>query len=137
MIDQVCVIVQARTGSRRLPGKVLRDLAGRPMLTFLVERLKRCDLIDRFILATTELAEDDDLAELGASLGLTVVRGSQNDVLARFVLALQHTDAPVLVRITGDCPFVDPGLLDEMIRQFNDHDIDYLTTVFLQHILMV
>ena len=67
------------------------------------------------------------MAELGASLGLTVVRGSQNDVLARFMLALQRTDAPVLVRITGDCPFVDPGLLDEMIRQFNDHDIDYLT----------
>ena len=127
MIDQVSVILQARTGSRRLPGKVLLDLAGRPMLAFLVERLKRCDLIDRVILATTDSAEDDGLAKLGASLGLTVVRGSQIDVLARFVLALQHTDAPVLVRITGDCPFVDPGLLDEMIRQFNDHDIDYLT----------
>ena len=115
MIDQVSVILQARTGSRRLPGKVLLDLAGRPMLAFLVERLNRCDLIDRIILATTELPEDDGLVELGASLGLTVVRGSQNDVLARFMLALQHTDAPVLVRITGDCPFVDPGLLDEMI----------------------
>ena len=127
MADQVAVILQARTGSSRLPGKVLADLSGRPMLTFLVERLRRCPSIDRCILATTELVEDDGLAELGHSLGLTVVRGSQQDVLSRFALAVESTDAPVLVRITGDCPFVDPGLLEEMIHEFHDQDIDYFS----------
>ena len=127
MADQVAVILQARTGSSRLPGKVLADLAGRPMLAFLVERLRRCRSVDRCILATTELVEDDDLAELGDSLGLTAVRGSQQDVLSRFALAVEHTDAPVLVRITGDCPLVDPGLLEEMIHEFRGQDIDYFS----------
>ena len=100
---------------------------GRPMLAFIVERLKRCTSVDRFILATTELTEDDGLARLGESLGLTIVRGSQNDVLSRFALAVEHTNAPILVRITGDCPLVDPGLLDEMVDEFSCQDIDYFS----------
>ena len=131
-----CSILQARTGSSRLPGKVLADLAGRPMLAFLVERLRRCNSVDRFILATTDLAEDDVLAELGNSLGLTVVCGSQQDVLSRYALAAQQTDAPVLVRITGDCPFVDPGLLEEMIHEFLGQEIDYFSNCTSPTILM-
>ena len=127
MKEQVAVILQARTGSSRLPGKVLADLAGRPMLAFLIERLKRCAAVDRFILATTELVEDDGLACLGDSLGLTVVRGSEKDVLSRYALAAECTKAPILVRITGDCPLVDPGLLQEMIGDFYKQDIDYLS----------
>ena len=96
MTEQVAVILQARTGSSRLPGKVLADLAGRPMLAFIVERLKRCAAVDRFILATTELVEDNDLVRLGDSLGLTVVRGSENDVLSRYALAAECTEACLL-----------------------------------------
>lgn len=129
--DQIAVILQARMGSSRLPGKVLADLGGRPMLAFLVERLKRCVSVDRFILATTELAEDDPLVELGDSLGLVVVRGSQNDVLSRFVLAAEHTQANILIRITGDCPFLDPGLLEEMIHDFLGQEIDYFSNCTL------
>ena len=84
-------------------------------------------LADHFILATTELSEDDELAELGKSLGLNVVRGSQNDVLSRFALAAEHTQANVLVRITGDCPLVDPDLLGEMIYEFHRRDVDYFS----------
>ena len=127
MFDQVAVILQARTGSSRLPGKVLADLAGRPMLAFLVERLKRCPVVDLVILATTDSPEDDALASLGETLGLSVCRGSQNDVLSRYALAAEQTEAPVLVRITGDCPFVDPGLLEEMINEFCEQDIDYFS----------
>ena len=127
MTDQVAVILQARTGSSRLPEKVLADLAGRPMLAFLVERLKRCTSVDQYVLATTELEEDDDLAQLGESLGLTVVRGSQNDVLSRFALAAEFTLANILVRITGDCPLLDHGLLEEMIHEFRVQEIDYLS----------
>ena len=127
MADQVVVILQARTGSSRLPGKVLADLAGRPMLAFLVERLKRCSAVDRVILATTDSPDDDALAALGETLGLTVFRGSQNDVLSRYALAAEQTDALVLVRITGDCPLVDPGLLGEMIDEFRAQDIHYFS----------
>ncbi len=127
MSDKVAVIIQARTGSSRLPGKVLADLAGRPMLAFLVERLKRCASIDMHILATTELAEDDALAGLGESLGLIVVRGSQSDVLSRFALAAEQIQANILVRITGDCPLLDPSLLEEMIHEFRGKEIDYLS----------
>ncbi len=127
MTDQVAVILQARSGSSRLPGKVLADLAGRPMLAFLVERLKRCSAVDRVILATTDSPEDDALASLGEKLGLIVCRGSQNDVLSRYALAAEQTDARVLVRITGDCPFVDPIFLGEMIDNFCSQDIDYFS----------
>ena len=92
MTEQVAVILQARIGSSRLPGKVMADLGGRPMLTFLVERLNRCSSVDCVILATTCLAEDDALADLGKTLGLKVVRGSQNDVLSRYALAAEQTD---------------------------------------------
>ena len=127
MPKHVAVILQARTGSSRLPGKVLADLSGRPMIAFLVERLRRCAAIDQLILATTDLLQDDCLAELGERLGLIVVRGSQKDVLSRFVLAAKSTDAKVLVRITGDCPFVDPVLLGDMIHEFNDRKVDYFS----------
>ena len=123
--DRVAVIIQARTGSSRLPGKVLADLAGRPLIEFLVERLKKCSLADQYILATTKLPEDNLLAELGSTLGLTVVRGDAEDVLSRYALAAEQIDASILVRITGDCPFIDPSLLDEMIGEFTNQKIDY------------
>ena len=84
-----------------------------------------------FILATTELVEDNDLVRLGDSLGLTVVRGSENDVLSRYALAAECTEAPILVRITGDCPLVDPALLKEMIDEFCTQNIDYLSNCVL------
>jgi glutamate-1-semialdehyde 2,1-aminomutase len=127
MSDHIAVILQARTGSSRLPGKVLADLGGRPMLAFLVERLQRCQAVDQIILATTDQPEDDALVALGSSLGLRIVRGSEQDVLARFALAAESTDASILVRITGDCPLLDPVLLGEMIANFQQQDVDYFS----------
>lgn len=127
MTDSVTAILQARTGSSRLPGKVLADLSGRPLLAFLIERLQRCIEIDRIILATTDQPADDELAELGIRLGIGVVRGSQQDVLARYALAADATNAPVLVRITGDCPLLDPGLVSAVITDFQEKKVDYLS----------
>jgi glutamate-1-semialdehyde 2,1-aminomutase len=127
MVDQVAVILQARTGSSRLPGKVLADLDGRPLLAFLVERLRRCELVDRIILATTDLPSDQPLVDLGYSLDLNVTRGSKEDVLSRFALAASSTDAPILVRITGDCPLLDPDLLAKVIEEFREQSVDYLS----------
>ena len=123
--NKVAVILQARTGSSRLPGKVLADLAGRPMLGFLLERLKRCNSVDHFILATTDLGQDNSLVEFGQNINMTIARGSQNDVLSRYASAAKLTDANILIRITGDCPLIDPNLLDEMIDEFIEMDVDY------------
>lgn len=132
MSEKVAVILQARMNSSRLPGKVLEDIAGRPMLQFIVERLKRSSCVDQIILATTDHSSDDALAELSRELGIMLVRGNQRDVLARYVQSASQTDAKVLVRITGDCPFVDPVLLDQMITEFKlSTDIDYLSNCIL------
>ena len=125
MADQVAVILQARTGSSRLPGKVLADLAGRPMLAFLVERLKRCSAVDRVLLATTDSQKMMLLLRLVRNLA-NVCRGSKNDVLSRYALAAEQTDARFWVRITGDCPFIDP-VLEQMIDDFCSQDIDYFS----------
>ncbi|MFM8526381.1 MAG: cytidylyltransferase domain-containing protein, partial [Cyanobacteriota bacterium] len=120
-------ILQARTGSSRLPGKVLADLGGRPLLAFLIERLQRCRAIDHILLATTDQPADDGLVALAQSLGVTVVRGSEHDVLARFALAAASTTAATLVRVTGDCPLVDPELLTMVIEAFHRQGVDYLS----------
>ena len=125
--NKSAVILQARTGSSRLPGKVLADLSGRPLISFLIERLKRCASVDEIILATTSHSDDDVLAELGRTLAIKVVRGSEHDVLSRYEKASLSTTATTLVRITGDCPLVDPDLLSEALRLFRILDVDYLS----------
>ena len=125
--NHTAVLLQARMGSSRLPGKVLAEVSGRPLLSFLIERLKRCELVDEIILATTSLSEDDVLEELGRSLSINVIRGSEDDVLSRFEKASSSTTATTLARITGDCPLIDPDLLTEALRLFRTLDVDYLS----------
>lgn len=127
MSSQTAVIVQARTGSTRLPGKVLADLGGRPLFAFLLERLRRCDVVQTIVLATTDQPADDGLAALAASHEIGVVRGAEHDVLARFALAAITTTASTLVRVTGDCPLVDPDLLAQATEEFHKQQVDYLS----------
>ncbi len=126
MTDRIAVILQARMGSTRLPGKVLADLSGKPLLSFLIERLQRCLLIDDIIIATTTNSTDDCIVNLAHSHGLLVARGSEQDVLSRFVQAADLTTARILVRITGDCPLIDPQVLTTAIELFRSSDVDYL-----------
>lgn len=127
MPNQVDALLQARNLSSRLPFKVLAELSGRPMLAFQVERLRRCKRIDQIILATTDDPSDDSLAELAEDLNIFIVRGSVRDVLARFALAVQFTTANTFVRLTGDCPFVDPEITDAVIAAFHHQKCDYLS----------
>ncbi len=127
MNNKVAALLQARNRSSRLPGKVMADLSGRPMLAFQIERLKRCKLIDEIILTTTNHPSDDSLADLAKRLDIKVVRGSEGDVLSRFALATQFTTATVLVRVTGDCPFLDPTLTTEVLSAFKSAQYDYLS----------
>lgn len=109
------VILQARMGSTRLPGKVLTEIGGRTMLDRAVTRLRRTRNADEVVVATSVLAADDAIEEHGAELGVRVVRGDALDVLARYVDAARATDADIVVRATSDCPFVDPSLTAAVI----------------------
>jgi spore coat polysaccharide biosynthesis protein SpsF len=110
-------VVQARMSSTRLPGKVLADVAGEPMLVLLLKRLARTPSVARIVVATSEDAADDPVAAVAEEAGFDVHRGPLNDVLARFVGAAAGHDGPI-VRVTGDCPLTDPAVVDAVVRTF-------------------
>lgn len=117
-------VVQARMTSTRLPGKVLMDLAGAPMLERQLARLARCATLDEVVLAVTVNAADDPLVALAERLGLRWHRGSEDDVLSRYVGAAREARAEVVVRVTSDCPLIDPGEVDAVVRALTP-DVDY------------
>jgi spore coat polysaccharide biosynthesis protein SpsF len=112
------VVVQARTDSQRLPGKVLTDLGGRPLLARLLDRLGHSRTTKGIVVATTSDPDDDAVAELSIARGAEVVRGHPTDVLARFVSVLSETGADVIVRISADSPFLDATALDLVVADF-------------------
>lgn len=115
---RIVCITQARMGSTRLPGKVMLPVAGKPLLQHHLERLRRVRLADEVVVATTDGAEDTVIADLARSLGFPVFRGSETDVLDRFYQAALAHGAEAVVRVTGDCPLIDPGLIDALLRLF-------------------
>lgn len=115
-MGKVGIIVAARTGSTRLPGKALLPLNGMPMILFLLERLKPLKG-GHVVLATTELEGDDRLAELVRSAGVPVFRGSAIDLVARFTAAAAQFGFDTIGRVTGDCPFVDAPMVDHCLEQ--------------------
>ena len=127
------VIVQARMTSTRLPGKVLADVAGKPMLERQLDRLARCRHADEIALATTTNADDDPLVALADRLGYGVHRGSEHDVLSRYADAAAKFRADVVVRVTSDCPLIDPELTDAVIEALG-RDVDYASNVLERHL---
>jgi spore coat polysaccharide biosynthesis protein SpsF len=111
-------IIQARMGSSRLPGKVLLDIAGKPMLRRVVERTYLAKKIDQVVVATTSEPFDDPVVELCAKLGYACYRGSLFDVLDRYYQAARQFDANNIVRITADCPLIDPEVVDRAVQAF-------------------
>jgi len=107
---RINAVIQARAGSTRLPAKVLADLGGRPVLEWVVRAAQAAGQVTEVIVATSTLAVDDIVADLAASLGVAVVRGSEDDVLSRFVAALDAHPCDAIVRLTADCPLLDPTL---------------------------
>lgn len=120
-------IVQARMTSTRLPGKVLAEINGRPMLSYMLSRVKRAARLDAVWVATTVNASDDPVVALCADLEVPVLRGDEGDVLARYVATAKAADADAVVRLTADCPFSDPNVIDEAVRLFVDGGYDYLS----------
>jgi len=115
MKPRTIAIIQARMSSTRLPGKVLREIAGEPMLARVIERAKRAKLVDEVVLATTTDPSDNLVAAFCAERGYNVTRGSLNDVLDRYYQAAKQYDAEIIVRLTADCPVLDPEIVDQTI----------------------
>lgn len=122
-------VVQARMGSMRLPGKSLRVVGSEPLIKLLLERLDRSQKLTAIYVAVPDTPDNDELADYVSRLGYKVLRGSETDVLSRFALVLDHCDPATIVRITGDCPLIDPRLLDTMVEQFLSLNVDYLSNV--------
>ena len=126
---KVVAIVQARMGSTRLPGKVMKQIDGVPMIELLLNRLSKSREVSEIVVATSVDERNLPLVAHVTNLGYRCFRGSENDVLERFCLAAKGADAEVVVRITGDCPLVDPALVDQAIRGFKSSDADYFSNV--------
>ncbi len=121
----IVAIVQARMGSTRLPGKVMADIGGEPMLSRVVERARGAQTLDALVVATTVDPSDDSVAALCESRGYPYFRGHATDVLDRYYQAARKWRARVIVRLTGDCPLIDPGVIDDTVRAFLEADPPY------------
>ncbi len=125
-MSRVVALVQARCTSERLPGKVMTSLAGRPVVEHVLRAARATAEVDEVVLATTINAEDDALVAFAErELGVRTFRGSENDVLGRFVGALEGDDADVVVRLTADNPLQDPAVTGAVVRRFAQGDCDY------------
>ncbi|MDO8564872.1 MAG: GNAT family N-acetyltransferase [bacterium] len=127
----IVAIIQARMGSTRLPGKVLMKAGGKTLLEHLVRRVKRARTLDAIVVATTENLEDDAIAALAKKLLVGVFRGSEHDVLDRYYRAAEQAKADTVVRLTGDCPLMDPQVIDRVVSLFkkNQRRYDYVSNV--------
>jgi len=125
----VPVIVQARMSSRRLPGKVLREVCGRPMICYLIERLQRCEMLSSITVATSVDRTDDLVSAFCDDYGLTCVRGELDNVVGRLLAAAEHIGTSAFVRISADSPLIDPEIVDEGVRLFDPAEVDIVTNV--------
>ncbi|WKZ26170.1 MAG: glycosyltransferase family protein [Candidatus Paceibacterota bacterium] len=119
-------IVQARISSTRLPGKILKEINRKPMLWYVLERLKKSEKIDKIVLATSDHEDDNEVIEFCRGNNQNYFRGSLNDVLKRFAdCAREYPEFDTIVRVTGDCPLIDPEVVDEVVSAFKKEKADY------------
>jgi spore coat polysaccharide biosynthesis protein SpsF len=124
---QIVAIIEARMTSSRLPGKVLMKILERPILHYMIDRLKAVTLIDRIVLATTINSTDDILVEFAKDEGIDFFRGSEEDVMLRVIEAADFANADIIVEVTGDCPIIDPEIIEQTISMYNNNNVDYVS----------
>lgn len=129
---KIGIIVQARMGSTRLSGKVLKEIKGETILGHVVERLQQSKYADIIIIATTTNPDDALIEEEAIRLNTTVFRGSEDNVLSRYYYAAKENELDIVIRVTSDCPLIDPKLLDEMIQTYLDNEYEVLTNVGME-----
>ena len=128
----VVAIIQARMGSSRLPGKSLAEIENRPMLWHVVQRARRATLVDRVVVATSTNPADDAIEKMCRENDVPCYRGSENDVLDRFYVAARAEKASQVVRLTADCPLLDPEVIDRVVRRFQCGDVDYASNAMVR-----
>ena len=128
----VVAIIQARMGSSRLPGKSLAEIEKRPMLWHVIQRVKRATLVDRVAVATSVAPADDAIEKMCRENDVPCYRGSENDVLDRFYHAARAEKAAQVVRVTADCPLIDPEVIDRVVRRFQRGDLDYASNAMVR-----
>jgi len=124
---KIVATIEARMTSTRLPGKVLKPCLGKPMMELLVERVRRSRLIDEIVISTTVNRTDDVLVQCARDLGVGHFRGSEDDVVARVVGAMEAAKADIVVQLTGDCPLLDWAVIDQLIRLYQANKFDYVS----------
>ncbi|WP_117017289.1 cytidylyltransferase domain-containing protein [Aeribacillus pallidus] len=126
---KVAAIIQARMGSTRLPGKILKKVLDKTLLEYQIERVKRAKSIDEIIIATTTKESDDQIVQLCQQLSILYYRGSEEDVLSRYFEAATQYNADVIVRLTSDCPIIDPNVIDKVVTHYleNKDRYDYVS----------
>ena len=123
----IIAIIQARMGSIRLPGKVMKMIKGKPVIHYLIERLNYSKTIDKKIIATSNSEVDDPIAQFCLNNKISFFRGSEDDVLDRFYQTAKHFNGDIIVRLTGDCPLIDPEIVDYVVNKFLNEDYDHLS----------
>ena len=126
---KVVAIIEARMESTRLPGKSLKKICGKPMLELMIERIKNSKNIDEIVIATSTNLKNDEIEKLSKKLEVTCFRGSEEDVLDRVLNAAISCHAEIILELWGDCPLIDPNILDGMIDYFFDNEYDCIGTV--------
>ena len=129
---KIVATIEARMTSSRLPGKVLLPAAGMPMLSHLIRRLRAVPSIDEIILATTTNTTDDLLVDFAGKIGISCFRGSEYDVMTRVIGAADSAHAELVVEITGDCPIIDPEIVEQTIQMFHANKAEYVSNAHIR-----
>lgn len=125
-VKRKVVTIEARMGSSRLPGKVLLKVGEKSLLRRMIERVKRSELVDDIVVATTTHFSDDEIEKECKAIGVKCFRGSEQDVLSRVLGAAIESRADLIIELTGDCPLLDSGHIDEAIKFYENNDLDYV-----------
>lgn len=129
---KVIAVSQARTGSTRLPNKVLKKINGKSLLEIHIDRILRSKKISKLIIATTKNKSDDIIEQVCSNMKITCFRGDENNVLDRFYQAVKHEDAGYIVRLTSDCPLIDAELIDKVVDHAVMNKLDYCSNILLE-----
>lgn len=121
----IIAIIQGRMGSKRLPGKVLIRVNDRPLLAYQLDRISKSKKLDRVVVATSTLDGDDVIESFCKDYGVECYRGSEDDVMSRYYECAKQYNPNAVVRITADCPLIDPEIIDKVVQQFEDNNVDY------------
>jgi len=129
---KIVASIEARMTSSRLPGKVLMEADGRSLLLHMIDRVKQANLIDEVVVATTVNSTDDPIVKLCQEAGVLFFRGSEPDVLQRVLDTQKSVDSDVIVELTGDCPLIDPVVIDLVIQKYLDSEADYVSNAHVR-----